>query len=329
VDAERGDGALSLTMPGDRERCLAAGRCPVAFPRRGFGSHGARAPAVGYETGTDEGGEMGDQAELARRFLALHEGVDGPLLLANAWDAGSAKLLEAAGFDALATTSSGYAATRGRLDYGVNRDDVLAHVATVAAATALPVSADFEDCFGKDGAGVAETVRLGRDAGLAGCSIEDWSDAKGALYDIDTAAERVAAAAQEAHSGSVRLVLTARAENFLRGNTDVADTIARLKAYEDAGADVLYAPAFDRPQDLRELLSAVSRPVNVLARGGAPSVAELAQLGVKRVSVGGAFAFAAYGAALQAAQELRERGTYGYSELSAAGARAARAAFSG
>jgi 2-methylisocitrate lyase-like PEP mutase family enzyme len=272
---------------------------------------------------------MGDQAELARRFLALHDGADGPLLLANAWDAGSAKLLESAGFDALATTSSGYAATRARLDYGVTREDVLAHVETVVAATALPVSADFEDCFAADAAGVAETVRLGRDAGLAGCSIEDWSDAKGALYDLDTATERVAAAAAEAHSGPVRLVLTARAENHLRGNPDVADTIARLKAYEDAGADVLYAPAFDRPEDLRELLAVVSLPVNVLAHAGAPPVSELAELGVKRVSVGGAFAFVAYGAALEAARELRERGTYGFAKLSAAGGKAARAAFSG
>jgi 2-methylisocitrate lyase-like PEP mutase family enzyme len=270
---------------------------------------------------------MPDQAELARRFLALHE-ADEPLLLANAWDAGSAKLLQAAGFQALATTSSGYAATLGRLDYGVTREGALEHAASVAGATALPVSADFEDCFADDVAGVAETVRLGREAGLAGCSIEDWSDANGALYDIDVATERVAAAAQAAHSGEVRLVLTARAENYLRGNRDVADTIARLKAYEEAGADVLYAPAFDRPEDLRELLAVVRTPVNVLARAGVPSVSELAELGVRRVSVGGAFAFAAYGAALDAAAELREQGTYAFTSLAAEGSKAARAAFS-
>ncbi len=271
---------------------------------------------------------MGDQAELARRFLALHEDSDGPLLLANAWDAGSAKLLAALGYDALATTSSGYAATLGRLDYGVTREEAVAHAAVIAAACELPVSADFEDCFAPDAAGVAETVRMGREAGLAGFSIEDWSDSKRELYDIDVAAERVAAAAEEAHSGPVRLVLTARAENHLRGNPDVADTIARLKAFEQAGADVLYAPAFDRPQDLRELLAVVERPVNVLARAGAPSVRELAELGVRRVSVGGAFAFVAYGAALEAARELMAQGTYGFAERSAAGGKAARAAFS-
>jgi 2-methylisocitrate lyase-like PEP mutase family enzyme len=269
---------------------------------------------------------MADQAELARRFLELHE-EDAPLLLANAWDAGSAKLLESLGYAALATTSSGFAATLGRRDYGVTREQAVGHAAVIAAACDLPVSADFEDCFARDPAGVAETVRLGREVGLAGCSIEDWSDADGALYPLEVAAERVAAAAQAAHSGPVRLVLTARAENHLRGNPDVSDTIARLKAYEEAGADVLYAPAFDRPEDLRALLAEVTRPVNVLARAAAPPVAELAALGVKRVSVGGAFAFVAYGAAADAARELIGEGTYGFAERSAAGARATRAAF--
>jgi 2-methylisocitrate lyase-like PEP mutase family enzyme len=269
---------------------------------------------------------MQDRAELARRFLELHDS-ERPLLLANAWDAGSAKLLASLGYHALATTSSGYAATLGRLDYRVAREEAFAHAAAIAAATELPVSADFEDCFAQDAAGVAATVRRGREAGLAGCSIEDWSDAKGTLYDIEAAAERVAAAAEEARAGPVRLVLTARAENYLRGNPDLGDTIARLKAYEDAGADVLYAPALDRPADLRELLAVVQRPVNVLARAGAPSVRELSELGVRRVSVGGAFAFAAYAAALDAAQELMADGTYGFAERSSAGARAMRAAF--
>jgi 2-methylisocitrate lyase-like PEP mutase family enzyme len=269
---------------------------------------------------------MADQAELAQRFLALHE-QDSPLLLANAWDAGSAKLLRAAGFTALATTSSGFAATLGRADYGVTREEAVAHAGVVAAASGLPVSADFENCS-DDAEGIEKTVRAGREAGLAGCSIEDWDPGRGALYDIDVAAERVAAAAHAAHAGPVRLVLTARAENHLRGNPDVADTIARLKAYEAAGADVLYAPFFDRPEDLRELLSVVTAPVNVLARRGAPTIPELAELGVKRVSVGGAFAFVAYAAALEAARELREDGSYGFAERSGAGARAARAAFS-
>jgi 2-methylisocitrate lyase-like PEP mutase family enzyme len=270
---------------------------------------------------------MPDQAELTQRFLALHE-QDSPLLLANAWDEGSAKMLRSAGFAALATTSSGFAATLGRADYGVTRDEAVAHAGAVAAASGLPVSADFENCFADDAEGIEQTVRAGREAGLAGCSIEDWDPTRGALYDIDVAAERVAAAAHAAHAGPVRLVLTARAENHLRGNPDVADTIARLKAYEAAGADVLYAPFFDRPEDLRELLSVVTAPVNVLARRGAPTIPELAELGVKRVSVGGAFAFVAYAAALEAARELREDGSYGFAERSGSGARAARAAFS-
>ena len=271
---------------------------------------------------------MDGQRELAQRFLALHEG-DSPLLLANAWDEGSAKILRSAGFAALATTSSGFAATLGRGDYRVTREEAVAHAGAVAAASALPVSADFENCFADDAEGIAQTVRAGREAGLAGCSIEDWDPARGALYDIDVAAERVRAAADAAHAAPVRLVLTARAENHLRGNPDASDTIARLKAYENAGADVLYAPFFDSPQDLHELLSVVTRPVNVLARAGAPSVRELGELGVKRVSVGGAFAFAAYGTALEAARELRKDGTYGFAERSSAGARAAHEAFSG
>ena len=269
---------------------------------------------------------MTTQAEKDARLLELHRG-ERPLLLANAWDAGSAKLLAALGFQALATTSSGYAASLGRLDYGISREEALAHAAALAAATDLPVSADLEECFALDAAGVAETVRLALDAGLAGCSIEDWDPREQRVYDIDVATERVAAAAAAAHAGSVRLVLTARAENHLRGNPDVRDTIARLKAYEQAGADVLYAPGLELPEDLRELLAAVALPVNVLARAATPPVAELAELGVKRISVGGGFAFAAYGAAVKVAGELLGEGTYGFTELSAPGAKAARTAF--
>jgi 2-methylisocitrate lyase-like PEP mutase family enzyme len=266
------------------------------------------------------------QAERAARFLELHRG-EAPLLLANAWDVGSAKLLASAGFQALATTSSGYAASLGRLDYGITREESLAHAAALVAAADVPVSADLEECFALDAAGIAETVRLALDAGLAGCSIEDWDPREQRLYDIDVAAERVAAAAEAAHAGPVHLVLTARAENHLRGNPDVRDTIARLKAYERAGADVLYAPALDRPEDLRELLAAVELPVNVLARAATPPVVELAALGVKRISVGGAFAFTAYAGALDAARELLDDGTYGFTERSTTGAKAARAAF--
>ncbi len=269
---------------------------------------------------------MPDHAARATRFLELH-GQERPLLLANAWDVGSARLLVSLGFQALATTSSGYAASLGRLDYGVSREEALAHAAALVGATDAPVSADLEDCFAADPAGVAETVRLAIDAGLAGCSIEDWSAAEQRLYDKDAAAERVAAAAQAAHAGPVHLVLTARAENYLRANPDLGDTIARLQAYQQAGADVLYAPALDRPKDLRELLASVDLPVNVLARRDTPPVAQLAALGVKRVSVGGGFAFTAYGAAVEAARELLTDGTYGFSEMVAVGAKAARAAF--
>jgi len=260
------------------------------------------------------------------RFLELHR-QERPLLLANAWDVGSAKILAWVGFQALATTSSGYAAGLGRGDYAVTRDEALAHAAEVVAATDLPVSADFEDGFAERVAGVADTVGLALDVGLAGCSIEDWSSAAERLYDINTAAERVRAAAHAAHDGPVRLVLTARAENYLRGNPDLRDTIARLQAYQEAGADVLYAPGLDKPADLRSLIASVDLPINVLARPATPPVAELSALGVKRVSVGGGFAFAAYGAVVQAAGELLRQGTYGFTELSAVGSKAARAAF--
>jgi len=270
---------------------------------------------------------MTEQSERAARFLELHR-QGRPLLLANAWDAGSAKLLAHAGFRALASTSSGYAASLGRLDYGVTREEALTHAATlVTAAGDVPVSADLEDCFAPDTEGVAETVGGALAAGLAGCSIEDWNPRDGELYDPAHAAERVAAAAEVAHGGPVRLVLTARAENYLRRNPDLGDTIERLRAYEQAGADVLFAPGLDRPEELRELLAALERPVNVLARPTTPPVAELAELGVARVSVGGAFAFAAYAGALEAGRELLEAGTYDYLQSAMAGAKAARSAF--
>jgi len=267
-----------------------------------------------------------EHAQKAARFLALHQ-QQRPLLLANAWDLGSTRLLASLGFQALATTSSGYAASLGRLDYLISREEAVEHARALAAATELPVSADFENGFAEDPSGVAETVRMALDAGLAGCSIEDWDATGERLYDADAAAERVAAAAEAAHAGPVRLVLTARAENYLHGHPDLGDTIARLQAYEAAGADVLYAPALDSPAELSELLASVELPVNVLVRSGTPSVAELTALGVKRVSVGGGFAFAALGATVKAATELLNEGTYGFTELSAAGAKAVRSAF--
>ena len=258
------------------------------------------------------------------RFLKLHRRRQ-PLLLANAWDIGSAKLLESLGFEAIATTSSGHAATLGRLDGSVSREEALAHAATIVAATEVPVSADLENGFAHDPAGVAETVSLAIEAGLAGCSVEDFSgDSEHPIYDLEPARARIAAAAEAARG---RLVLTARAENHLHGRQDLDDTIARLKAYADAGADVLYAPGLSDPKDIKRVIEAVRRPVNVLARPGAPSVPELAQLGAARVSVGGAFAFAAYASLIAAATELRERGTYSFLERSAIGAEEVRKAF--
>ena len=234
---------------------------------------------------------MHDRKERPKQFLSLHQ-QDRPLLLANAWDVGSARLFASLGFQALAGTSGGHAASLGRLDYGVQREEALAHAATLAAAVDIPVSADLEDCFPEQPGGVEETIRMALEAGLAGCSIEDWSSREDSLYPPELAVERVAAAAQVAHSGPTRLVLTARAENYLRGNPDLGDTIARLKAFQEAGADVLYAPGLERIEELRELLAAVDRPVNVLMRSSTPSVGELAAIGVKRISVGSAFAFA-------------------------------------
>ena len=270
---------------------------------------------------------MPTQTEKARQFLALHNG-GSPLLIPNPWDRGSARLLASLGFAALATTSSGFAATLGRADGSVTRDQAVANAAEIAGAVDVPVSADLENCYADDPAGVAETVRLALEAGLAGCSVEDYSGRAGEpIYDRTLAAERVAAAAEAAHSGAVHLVLTARAENFLRGNPNLADTIARLQSYQEAGADVLYAPRVTTLEDLRTLVSSVDLPVNVLALPGVPSVAELAEIGVKRVSVGGAFAFAALGAVAQAGRELLEQGTYSFWDLAASGGAAARTAF--
>jgi 2-methylisocitrate lyase-like PEP mutase family enzyme len=267
-----------------------------------------------------------DQTTQAARFLELHR-PGSPLLIPNPWDAGSARLLAWLGFEALATTSSGFAATLGRLDGSVTRDEAIAHAAQIVSATELPVSADLENGFADDPAEVAETARLAVGAGLAGFSIEDFSADGGTIYETGAAAERVAAAVEVAHAGPARLVVTGRAENYLHDRPDLGDTIARLQAYQAAGADVLYAPGPTRAEDIEAIVSSVDRPVNVLARAGSPPVAELARLGVSRISVGGAFAFAAIQGLVAAAQELRERGTYGFTDASGAGVRAVRQAF--
>ncbi len=260
-------------------------------------------------------------------FLALH--VPGrPLLMPNPWDAGSARILAHLGFRALATTSSGYAATLGRPDGTVTRAQALRHAADIVAATALPVSADLEHGYAVEPAAVADLIREAAGTGLAGCSIEDATgDPAAPIFPASLAAQRIAAAAEAAHTGPRRLVLTARAENHLYGVEDLGDTIARLQAYQAAGADVLYAPGLRRPADIRAVLSNVDSPVNVLVLPGGPTVAELAELGVARISVGGSFAFAALGALVSAARELLDAGTHGYLAQARSGREMADEAF--
>jgi 2-methylisocitrate lyase-like PEP mutase family enzyme len=276
--------------------------------------------------------QSGDHAKKVERFRALHDG-PRPLLLANVWDQGSAKLLTSLGFVAVGTTSNGYAATLGRHDGAVSGEEALAHAASIVATTDVPVSADLENGFGDDPASVAETVRRAVAVGLAGCSVEDFTTrADDPIYDLGLASERVAAAAEAAAAtshggGTPGLVLTARAENYLHGRPDLADTITRLQAYQEAGADVLYAPGLTRLADLGAIVTSVDRPVNVLALPGVPSVPELAAIGVRRVSVGGSFLFTALGAVVEAARELRDEGTYSYWARAAIGSRGAAAAF--
>src|SRR5215203_4111997 len=244
-------------------------------------------------------------AERRARFRELHAA--GLFVMPNPWDVGSAKLLAWMGFHALATTSAGLAWSLGRLDQNVSRDELVAHVEVMAAATQLPLNVDSEHCFPDAPGGVAATVRMLADAGAAGCSIEDYDPAADRILDIDTAAERVALAAAAAP-----LVLTARAENHLHGVHDLDDTIARLVAYRDAGADVVYAPGLADLEQIRSVVAAAGVPVNVLALPHGPPVGELAAAGVRRVSTGGALARAAYSALLAGARELLDDGTSRY-----------------
>jgi 2-methylisocitrate lyase-like PEP mutase family enzyme len=272
---------------------------------------------------------MTDATSPAARFLALHRPGD-PLLLPNPWDIGSARVLASLGFAALATTSSGFAATLGRPDGDVSRDEALAHAAVIVGATPLPVSADLENGYARQPEDVARTVTLAIGAGLAGCSIEDFSgSADEPIYSLGLAADRIMAAAEAASSGPVRLILTARAENYLHGRPDLGDTITRLQRYQEAGADVLYAPGLTRSQDIRAVVTSLDKPVNVLALPAGPTVPELAELGVARVSVGGSFAFAAIDALAAAARELLHEGTVGYGKRAVSGRDIANAAFHG
>jgi 2-methylisocitrate lyase-like PEP mutase family enzyme len=262
---------------------------------------------------------MATQAEKGKALSALHQR-EGAFIIPNPWDAGTARLLASAGFEALATTSAGCAFSLGKPDGATGLLGTMAHAAAIAAATELPVSGDLENGFGDAPETVAETIRLGAAAGLVGGSIEDATgDRQKPIYEIDLAIARIEAAAETAHGLRFPFTLTARAENYLYGRPDLKDTIRRLRSYQEAGADVLYAPGLRSREDIAAVVRAVDRPVNVLMglEGAAFSLAELSDLGVKRVSVGSALARAAMGTVLAAAREMRERGTFTFAARAA------------
>lgn len=255
---------------------------------------------------------MRTQAEKAAAFRALHQR-PGCFLIPNPWDAGTAKLLAGLGFEALATTSLGVANGLGRADSSVSRADVLDNGRAIAAATDLPVNADLENCFAHEPAAAAETIRLAAEAGLAGGSIEDYSgDKKAPIYDFELSVERVRAAVAVARSLPVPFVLTARAENLIRGRNDMADTIRRLQAYAAAGAEVLYAPGLRTVAEIRAVVEAIDRPLNVVTGWLEPGVtaADVAAAGAKRISVGGALNRLALAAFLDAARSMKEEGSF-------------------
>ena len=252
------------------------------------------------------------QAEKGRAFRALHER-DRAFIIPNPWDVGTARLLAQLGFEALATTSAGYAFSVGQPDSTIGRDETMAHVAALVSATDLPVSADLENGFGDSPESVAETIELAAEAGLVGGSIEDVSGRVDCvLYEIEHAADRIRAAANVVRDLPFRFTLTARAENYLVGRPDLNDTIKRLQAYQEAGADVLYAPGLTTKDGIATVVRSVDRPVNVVMglQGVQLSLAALSAVGVKRISVGSALARAALGAFLRAAREMRECGTF-------------------
>jgi 2-methylisocitrate lyase-like PEP mutase family enzyme len=256
------------------------------------------------------------QAEKGRLFRALHER-DRAFVIPNPWDVGSARVLQALGFEALATTSSGVALSMGLTDGEPGRDAILEHAAALTRATNVPVSADLENGFGDRPEEVAETIRRAAHAGLVGGSIEDFTGRPDEpLYELSYAKERIAAAAQAAHGLDFPFTITARAENFFRGRPDLADTIRRLQAYQEAGADVLFAPLLRNPEDITAVVREVDRPLNVLVHSPrlGVSVAELSAIGVRRISVGGLLSRVAYGALIHAAREIREEGTFAFAE---------------
>lgn len=250
-------------------------------------------------------------ADKRRAFQQLH--VAGCFAIPNPWDVGSARFLQSLGFQALATTSSGFAWSRGRADGGITRDMALAHLHDMVAATDLPLNADFESGFAADAPGVAESVRLAVETGVAGLSIEDSTgDAARPLYDLDVAVERIRAARKAIDRAGGDALLVGRAENFIAGRPDLEDTLARLKAYAQAGADCLYAPGIHTPEQIRAVVAAVApKPVNLLVGAASKlTMQDIAALGVRRVSVGGAFARAAWGGFMRAARLLAEQGKF-------------------
>jgi len=254
------------------------------------------------------------QTEKGRNFRALHQG-DRAFIIPNPWDRGTARLLAHLGFQALASTSMGYAFSVGKCDNTVGRDHIIAHIASIASATDLPVSADLENGFGDAPEVAAETIRLAAATGVVGGSIEDATGrADRPIYEKEHAADRLRAAAEAARSLPFTFTLTGRAENYLHGRPDLKDTISRLQAYQEAGADVLYAPGLATRDDIAAVVSSVDRPVNALMglQGVLLSLAELSALGLKRVSVGSSLCRAALGAFLRAAREMREHGTFTY-----------------
>jgi 2-methylisocitrate lyase-like PEP mutase family enzyme len=257
--------------------------------------------------------EMRDKAQ---RFRQLHESC---FVIGNAWDAGSARILAGLGYQALATSSGAHAGTLGRRDGMVTRDEALAHAKAIVEATDLPVSADLEKCFADDAAAAAETIRLAAGVGLVGCSIEDATGDKAKpLYEFGHALERVAAAAKVARSLPFPFTLTARSENFLRGKPDLEDTIKRLQAFEKAGADVLMAPGLPDLESVRKVCAALSKPFNFMAgiKGKSFSVPELQAAGVKRVSLATSLWRMAMSGAIEAAREVKEKGSFGYMDRS-------------
>lgn len=255
------------------------------------------------------------QIEKAQAFRRLHE--RGAFVIPNPWDMGTARLLARLGFAAIATTSAGHAFSLGRRDNTVDRSETMLHIASIASAVDLPVSADLENGFGDDPDTVAETIRLTAAAGAVGGSIEDSTGkADDPQYQLAHAVDRIRAAVAAARSLPFPFTLTARAENYLVSRPDLADTIARLQAYQDAGADVLYAPGLPTANDIATVVKSVDRPVNVVAGlvGSRLTVAELAQLGVRRISLGSTLSRVALGAFLRAAEEMRDHGTFSFAD---------------